>query len=173
MALEVGRRWVNTATGTSMEVVSPSEIRRVIKPGKGKLKAHYQLDYVERFVIESGRATIRHKGATIDLGPGDEYEIQPCEAHVNPYNRGTEDLVFRQSAEPLVPFVEGFVKTYGAALEARRTNRQDEVRLPALFAVATRVETPSYAAGIPRPLQHLAFPLGAAYARMLGIPVAL
>jgi mannose-6-phosphate isomerase-like protein (cupin superfamily) len=174
MALTIGERWVNPRTGTSMEVIAPNEVRRVIKPGNGRLQAHYQLDYVERFVVESGRAIVRHNGRKVELAPGDELVVQPRESHVNPYNRGTGDLVFRQSVEPLVPFVEGFVKTYGACLAADRTDRQDEVPLLAIFGVANLVESPSYAAGFPRWLQRrLAAPVGAALARIRGYPIAV
>ncbi|HEY1358798.1 MAG TPA: hypothetical protein VGF21_10875 [Thermoleophilaceae bacterium] len=172
MALSVGQRWENPRTGTSMEVIAPNEVRRVIKPGKGKLQAHYGPDYVERFVVESGRAQARKGRRRLELGPGEELVLQPGEPHVNPYNRDDEDLVFRQSAEPLVPFVQAFVNTYGACLDADRTDRQDELPLLAVFGVASKVEIPSYAAGIPRSLQRgVALPIGAALARRRGYAV--
>ena len=171
--LTVGERWENPRTGTSMEVIGPNEVRRVIKPGKGKLQPHYGLDYVETFVIESGRALAKLDGRKLELGPGDEMVVPKGVSHVNPYNRGTDDLVYRQRVDPMVPFIEGFVHTYGPCLAQDRCDRQDEQPLTAIFGVAALVEVPSYAAGIPRALQHMVIPLGARIARMRGYPVSL
>src|SRR5690242_6229397 len=104
MALTVGERWVNPRTGTSMEVIAPDKVRRLTRPGMGKLKAHYH-PWVERFAVESGRATVKLAGKTIELGPGEQIEVPPNTSHLNPYNRGSEDLVYVQSAEPVLPFV--------------------------------------------------------------------
>jgi mannose-6-phosphate isomerase-like protein (cupin superfamily) len=175
MPAQIGDRFVHPRTGTSMEVIArdPLVVRRTIKPGNGRLKAHYSLDYVERFVIESGTAEARLDGKRLELGPGDQMVVPARRSHVNPYNRGSEDLVYTQSAEPTPAFIEAFVQTYGNCLAAGKTDRQDEIPLMAAFAAAHLTDSDTYATGAPRFLQKkLLAPLGAAIARRRGLPVA-
>jgi mannose-6-phosphate isomerase-like protein (cupin superfamily) len=177
----VGDRFENPKTGTQFEILrAPGdgedalEIRRQSKPEKGKVLPHVHLDYREHFVIEDGTATARLGGRTVALGPGDEFDVPVSESHVNPYNESNADLVYRHSFEPASEFALGYVETLGHLMREGRADRQDEVPLPAAFAVANATRSRTYASIAPHGLQRsLLFPLGARLARMRGYELRL
>src|SRR5689334_11076340 len=116
--LRTGDIFENPRTGASFEVMhAPAggdgrlEIRRVIKPHTGKALAHVHMDYVERFVVDSGWATAKLDGSEVALGPGDEVEVRIEQPHVNAYNAGDEDLVIVHGFEPASDFALGYFET--------------------------------------------------------------
>jgi mannose-6-phosphate isomerase-like protein (cupin superfamily) len=177
--LKVGDRFENPRTGASFEVLrAPGDdervldLRRTIKPGTGKVLPHVHLDYVERFVVESGQARAKLDGRTVRLGPGDELEVPLEGSHVNAWNDGSADLIMRHVFDPVSDFALGYVETLGHRMRAGRTNRQGENPLIAVFAIADATDSQTFAAGPPRGFQRrAAAPLGAAIARRRGYDI--
>lgn len=172
--LDVGARFTNPKTGASLEVLrvpGPHErilqLRRVIKPGTGKTARHVHMDFVERFVVEAGQARAELVGRPIELGPAEAFDVSPKRVHVNPYNAGSEDLVIRQAVEPARDFSLGYFETLGHLMTQGRTDKQGEVPLMAVFALAHRTRCQTFAAGLPRAAQRaLLAPLGACLAKL-------
>ena len=179
--LRVGDSFQNPGTGTRFEVLrAPGEgddtleIRRHSKPHSGKVVPHVHLDYREHFVIESGAAIARLGRRKLRLGPGDELDVPVGQSHVNPYNAGDEDFVYRHSFAPASDFALAYVETLGHLMRERRADGQDEVPLPAAFAVGQATASRTYASIAPHALQRaLLFPVGARLARRLGYQLHL
>ncbi|HEV2752626.1 MAG TPA: hypothetical protein VGV36_02185 [Solirubrobacteraceae bacterium] len=177
--LEVGTRFTNPKTGASLEVLrvpGPHErilqLKRVLKPGTGKTARHVHMDFVERFVVEAGQARAELVGRLIELGPPEAFDVSPKRVHVNPYNAGTEDLVIRQAVEPASHFSLGYFETLGHLMTQGRTDKQGEVPLIAVFALAQLTRSQTFAAGLPRAAQRaLLAPLGARLAKLRGYKV--
>lgn len=179
--LRVGDRFENPRTGASIEVVrTPGdgerllEVRRVMKPGTGRVIPHVHTDYTESFAVLEGRATARSGGVKLELGPGDELAVRPFERHVNAYNAGREDLIMRQFFEPVSDFALGYVETLCHLMLDGRTDRQGEVPLAAVFGVADATGSQTFAAGLPHGVQRSVLaPLGARVARVRGYDLHL
>ena len=179
--LKAGDRFENPRTGASFEVLrAPGggermlEVRRVVKPRTGRVLPHVHTDYVERFVVESGRARAKLDGRTIALRAGDALEVPTGGTHSNAWNDGDEDLVMVHSFDPVSDFALGYVETLGHRMRAGKTNRQGENPLLVVFAIAHATDSQTYAVGPPRPLQrNVTAPLGAWIARMRGWDVRL
>jgi mannose-6-phosphate isomerase-like protein (cupin superfamily) len=149
-------------------------VRRMQKPGKGKLLPHVHMDYVERFKVERGRATARVAGRKVEAGPGDEVVIALGETHTNAYNASDEELVMVHSFEPAPEFIQAFVETFCHLTRSGGTDRQGEVPLSAVFAVADATDSQSFAAGLPHGIQRSVMaPIGARVARLRGHEVRL
>jgi mannose-6-phosphate isomerase-like protein (cupin superfamily) len=172
--LEVGARFTDTRLGAKLEVLrlpGPQEpileFRRVIKPRTGRTASHVHVDFAERFVVEAGHATAKVKRRAVELGPADVFEVPPAHQHVNPYNAGAEDLVIRHSVEPASDFSLGYFATLGHLMTEGRTDRQGELPLSAVLAVAHHTRSQSFVAGVPHALQSgLAALLGARLAKL-------
>ena len=174
--LQVGERFEHPNGETSIEILAAPDgeqrdlvVRRVMKPGNGKLVPHVHLDYTERFKVEQGRASARSAGRKLELGAGEELVVAPGDTHLNPYNASGEELVMVHSFEPAGEFILAFVETFCHLTETGRTDRQGEVPLSAVFAVADATDSQSFAAGLPHGLQRSVLaPLGARVARLRG-----
>jgi len=179
--LEVGARFTNPKTGASLEVLrvpGPHErilqLKRVIKPGTGKAARHVHMDFVERFVVEAGQARAELVGRPLELGPGEAFDVSPKRVHLNPYNAGTEDLVIRQAVEPARDFSLGYFETLGHLMTEGRTDKQGEVPLMAVLALAHHTRSQTFAAGLSRaPQRALLAPLGACLVKLRGYDVRL
>ena len=179
--LEVGARFINPKTGASLEVLrvpGPHErilqLKRVIKPGTGKTARHVHLDFVERFVVEAGHARAELVGRPIELGPAEAFDVSPKRVHVNPYNAGSEDLVIRQAVEPARDFSLGYFETLGHLMTEGQTDKQGEVPLMAVLALAHHTRCQTFAAGLPRgPQRTLLAPLGACLVKLGSYDVRL
>jgi mannose-6-phosphate isomerase-like protein (cupin superfamily) len=179
--LQAGTRFTNPKTGASFEVLrAPGpegrtlELRRVIKPGTGRTVPHVHMDFVERFVVESGQATARLGRRRVALAPAETLEVPPGRGHVNPYNKGTADLVLRHSFEPASDFALAYVETLGNLMMEGRADRQGEAPLTAAFAVAHLTQSKTFAAGLPHaPQTALLAPIGARIAKLRGYQVHL
>ena len=172
----VGDSYVNPRTGARLDVVEAGDeggnlvVRRIFKPGEGKLAKHYHLDLVERFTIESGTATAVLGREKRTLRAGDELAVPIGGHHKNPYNEGDEDLVFLHAFEPSSVFTDAFVDTFGRLLAEDGLSRNGEMPLPVAFAIADRTDSQSYATGVPRGFQRrVVAPLGARLARRRGV----
>jgi mannose-6-phosphate isomerase-like protein (cupin superfamily) len=177
--LRAGDIFENPRTGAVIEMVQVPrdgdgrlDVRRVMKPGTGKAAAHVHMDYVERFLIESGRATAKIEGRTVTAGPGEQIEVRVGQAHTNPFNAGPEDLVMHHVFEPASDFVLAYVETLGHLMLEGRADRQGELPLLAAFAIAHATDAQSFAAGVPHGLQKSVIaPAGAWVAKLRGIPI--
>ena len=174
--LKVGDRFENPDTGASFEVLrAPAagenvlDLRRVVKPRTGKTLPHVHLDYVEKFVVESGQARAKVDGRAVSLAPGDELEVPAGTAHTNPANAGDDDLVMRHVFEPVSEFILGYVETLGQLMRQNRTNRQGDLPVSVIFALANQTDSQSFAAGLPKGLQRSVLaPIGAWYVGLRG-----
>src|SRR3954466_6322048 len=121
------RTWTNPHTGAWIKSASGGDdavIERLMKPHTGKADAHVHLDYVERFEILDGTATIEVDGRAISAGPGETVEVALGTGHRNPYNQADAALPLRHSASPGGRFVEAFVSSLGHHMERGSVNEQ-------------------------------------------------
>ena len=174
--LKAGDRFENPDTGASFEVLrAPADaddvldLHRVVKPRTGKTLPHVHLDYVERFLVESGRARAKVDGRTVSLGPGEELELPAGTDHTNPANAGEQDLIMRHVFQPVSRFILAYIETLGQLMRENRTNRQGDLPVSVIFAIADETDAQSFAAGLPKGLQRAVLaPLIGRYARMRG-----
>jgi mannose-6-phosphate isomerase-like protein (cupin superfamily) len=156
----------SSRSGARLEVVrvpdpdGPIEVRRTISTVGRPAPAHVHLDFDERFVVEAGAAEAAVEGRTRRLAAGDELRIRAGTPHVNPTNRESPELVFRQSFEPPTLGTWGYVATLAQFISEGRDVRGD---LPVVASLAlfhaTRSRT--YLEGMPRwPQRALMFPAG-------------
>jgi hypothetical protein len=133
------------------------------------------MDFTERFKVEQGRAKLRLAGRKLELGPGEEVLIAPGESHTNPYNGfSDEELVMVHSFEPAPEFIQAFVETFCRLTRSGRTDRQGEVPLSAVFAVADATDSQSFAVGLPHGLQRSVMaPIGSRVARLRGYELSI
>jgi mannose-6-phosphate isomerase-like protein (cupin superfamily) len=153
-----GRTWTNPRTGASLtwrRDGADGVLERLMRPGTGKADAHVHLDYVERFEVLEGTATLELDGRTISAGPGETVEVPPGTPHRNPYNATDADLRLRHTASP--------------GMESDTVNRQGEFSDLQLFVVLHGTRARSYRAGIPVALQKPVIALGAALGRRRGL----
>jgi mannose-6-phosphate isomerase-like protein (cupin superfamily) len=179
--LEVGARFTDPTLGASLEVLrvpGPDErileLRRVMRPHTGRTAPHVHMDFVERFIVEAGQATGRLGRRAIELGQADALEVPGGRHHVNPYNATSGDLVIRHSVEPANDFSLGYFETLGHLMAECRTDRQGEVPLAAVLAIAHHTRSASFVTGLPHALQSaLVVLLGARPAKLRGYDVRL
>jgi hypothetical protein len=143
-------------------------IERVIKPQTGKADAHVHFDYVERFEIIDGTATIELDGRAVSAGPGESVEVPLGTAHRNPYNQTDADLQLRHTVAPGGPFADAFASSLGHHMERNTVNDQGEFSTLQLFVVLRGTRAQSYRAGIPVWLQKPVIALGALLGRLRG-----
>jgi mannose-6-phosphate isomerase-like protein (cupin superfamily) len=169
------RTWTNPRTGAWIKLSSAGEdtvLERVIKPHTGKADPHVHVDYVERFEIIDGTATVEVDGKATSAGPGERIELQPGTGHRNPYNQTDADLHLRHTASPGGRFVESFVSALGHHMENDTVNDQGEFSQLQLFVVLHGTRAGSYRTGIPIWLQKPVLALGAAVGRRRGLRVS-
>jgi mannose-6-phosphate isomerase-like protein (cupin superfamily) len=169
------RSWTNPRTGAWLRwspVGTDGMIERVIKPHTGKADPHVHYDYVERFEIIDGTATVEVDGKAISAGPGERIELRPGTGHRNPYNQTDADLHLRHTASPGGRFVESFVSALGHHMENDTVNDQGEFSQLQLFVVLHGTRAGSYRTGIPIWLQKPVLALGAAVGRLRGLRVS-
>jgi mannose-6-phosphate isomerase-like protein (cupin superfamily) len=169
------RTWTNPRTGAWLRwspAGADGMIERVMKPHTGKADPHVHSDYVERFEIIDGTATIEVDGKAVSAGPGEKIELQPGTAHRNPYNQTDADLHLRHSASPNSRFVESFVSALGHHMENDTVNDQGEFSQLQLFVVLHGTRAGSYRTGIPIWVQKPVLGLGAALGRLRGLRVS-
>jgi mannose-6-phosphate isomerase-like protein (cupin superfamily) len=166
-----GRTFTNPQTGAWLTWLPHGDdgvMERVIKPHTGKADAHVHLDYVERFEILDGIATIEVDRQRRTLGAGETIELQPGTAHRNPYNETGSDLRLRHTASPGGEFVDAFVSSLGHHMESGTVNKQGEFPDLQLFVVLHATRAQSFLAGPPVALQKPVIWLGALIGRLRG-----
>ena len=132
-----------------------------MKPHTGKADAHLHLDFVERYEILDGTATIVLDGRELKAGPGETVEVPLGTPHRNPYNETDADLRLRQTVSPGSPFADAFVSSLGHGMENDRLDKQGEFRDLQLFVILRATSAQSYIAGVPIPIQKPVIAIGA------------
>jgi mannose-6-phosphate isomerase-like protein (cupin superfamily) len=166
-----GRTFTNPSTGAWLTWLPRGDdgvIERVIKPHTGKADAHVHLDYVERFEILDGTATVEVDRQRRTLAAGESLELQPGTGHRNPYNETDSDLRLRHIASPGGDFVASFVSSLGHHMEHDTVNKQGEFPQLQLFVVLHATRAQSFLAGPPVALQKPVVALGALIGRLRG-----
>jgi mannose-6-phosphate isomerase-like protein (cupin superfamily) len=167
-----GRSWTNPRTGAWVTWLPHGEdavLERVIKPHTGKADAHVHLDYVERFEVLAGTATLEVDGRQVTAETGESVEVPSGTGHRNPYNATDSDLRLRHRASPGGPFVEAFVSSLGHHMESDTVNEQGEFSDLQLFVVLHGTHAQSFRTGIPVALQKPVIALGAWIGRLRGL----
>jgi mannose-6-phosphate isomerase-like protein (cupin superfamily) len=166
-----GRTFTNPSTGAWLTWLPRGDdgvIERVIKPHTGKADAHVHLDYVERFEILDGTATVEVDRQRRTLSAGETLELEPGTGHRNPYNETDSDLRLRHTASPGGDFVAAFVSALGHHMEQDTVNKQGEFPQLQLFVVLQATRAQSFLAGPPVALQKPVVALGALIGRLRG-----
>jgi mannose-6-phosphate isomerase-like protein (cupin superfamily) len=170
--LEVGKRYENPRSGTSIEIVerTPESMtfERSYAPNTGRADPHYHLDFTQTWETVKGAGEIEVDGETRPVAESQRIDIEPGTPHRDPYLRGEGELVVRGTFTPCGDFIEGYAEAWAHHLTEGTTNRQDEMPLMQILAIAKETDGQSYRAGIPRFIQSASLPLIAAIARLRG-----
>lgn len=104
-------------SGARVVVVTASEDRLeadlTLPPKTGRLPEHVHAMQVETFQIQSGSGPYRLNGADKRATAGEGIEIPAGARHVNPWNDGATDLVYRQTISPVLDFMDIVTKRLG------------------------------------------------------------
>lgn len=147
---------------------------RTLPPGTGRFGAHLHLDFEERWLVYSGRASFREGRRRGTLEPGETWTVPPGAPHVDPYNEADEPLELLSIITPPSRFAFIYGRTLGQGLVAGTLTGQQQLTTLQLMAVlhATRGET--FAAGPPIVIQrHVVIPLLGRLARLRGVRPAV
>lgn len=128
---------------------------------------HVQLNQEERFEIVSGTARYRLNGAEHQAHAGETVVVPPGTFHINCWNAGPDELHLRHSFRPALG-ADLFFETLFTLAQAGKTNAKGEVNLLQLAVIGSEIESQTYGAGLPIPLQRLGLPLLATLGRWLG-----
>ncbi len=128
---------------------------------------HVQLNQEERFEIVLGTARYRLNGAEHQAHAGETVVVPPGTFHVNCWNAGPDELHLRHSFRPALG-ADFFFETLFTLAQAGKTNAKGEVNLLHLAVIGSEIESQTYGAGLPIPLQRLGLSLLAALGRWLG-----
>jgi mannose-6-phosphate isomerase-like protein (cupin superfamily) len=167
-----GRTWSNPRTGAWLRYGTEGAdgvLERVMKAHTGMADAHLHLDYVERFQVLEGTATVELEGEKLTVGAGESVEVPRGAAHRNPYNATDADLHLLHVASPAGAFAEAFVSALGHHMENDTVDEQGEFSTLQLFVVLRGTRAQSYRAGIPIPLQKPVIAVGALVGRLRGL----
>ncbi len=128
---------------------------------------HVQLNQEEQFEIVSGTARYRLNGSERQAHAGEVVIVPPGAFHVNCWNAGPDELHLRHSFRPALG-ADFFFETLFTLAQAGKTNAKGEVNLLQLAVIGSGIESQTYGAGLPIPLQRLGLSLLAALGKRLG-----
>lgn len=138
---------------------------QTVELGGGTPPRHIHRHQTETFTVRSGRLMLEADGHTQELGPGESLAVPPGVAHTF-WNSGEGPCVHEVTLEPaenMERFFEGIV-TLEAQHRLPPHGRPDLLRIALLFG-----EHDNVVAGIPRPVQRLAYGLARAVAVLFGV----
>src|SRR5688572_25989271 len=73
-------------------------IEQMVEPNKARSALnHFHKTWTEVFEIISGTGRYSLDNTVYDAAPGHSFTVKPGQAHIHPWNTGTEELRFRQS----------------------------------------------------------------------------
>jgi len=128
---------------------------------------HVQLNQEERFEIISGTARYRLNGVEGQAHAGETVIIPPGAIHINCWNADPEALKMRHSFRPALGTDIFFETIFTLAMNGK-TNTKGEVNLLQLAVIGNEIESQTFNAGIPLPLQRSALPVLAMIGKLLG-----
>ena len=128
---------------------------------------HVQLNHEERFEILVGTARYRLVGIDRQAQAGETVIVSPGVVHINCWNAGPDELQMRHSFRPAFGTDIFFETLFSLAMNGK-TNSKGEVNLLQLAVIGSSIESQTFNAGIPIPLQRLALPVLAALGKRLG-----
>lgn len=128
---------------------------------------HVQINQEERFEIISGTARYRLDGVEGQAHTGETVIVPPGVIHINCWNAGPEALKMRHSFHPALGTDIFFETLFTLAMNGK-TNARGEVNLLQWAVIGNEIESQTFKAGIPIPLQRLALPVLALIGRLLG-----
>ncbi len=143
------------------------EFDHFLLPGPSAFGEHVQLNQEERFEILLGAARYRLNGAERQAAPGEMVIIPPGAYHLNCWAAGPDALHLRHSFRP-ARGNEDFFETLFALARLGKTNARGGVNLLQLAVIGSEIESQTFGAGVPIPLQRWAVPVLAALGRLLG-----
>jgi mannose-6-phosphate isomerase-like protein (cupin superfamily) len=129
--------------------------------------AHVQLNHEERFEIIAGTARYRLEGVEGQAHIGETVIVPPGVIHINCWNEGPDELQMRHSFRPALGTDIFFETLFTLAMNGK-TNAKGEVNLLQLAVIGNEIESQTFNAGIPIPLQRVALPVLARIGRLLG-----
>jgi hypothetical protein len=128
---------------------------------------HLQLNQEERFEIISGTARYRLEGVEGQAHIGETVIIPAGAIHINCWNADPETLKMRHSFQPGRGADIFFEAMFSLAMNGK-TNARGEVNLLQLAVIGNEIESQTFNAGIPIPVQRLALPVLAMIGKLLG-----
>jgi len=128
---------------------------------------HVQLNQEEQFEIISGTAHYRLGGVEGQAQTGETVVVPPRVIHINCWNAGPEALKMRHSFRPALGTDIFFETIFTLAMNGK-TNSKGEVNLLQLAVIGNEIESQTFNAGIPIPIQRAALPVLAMVGRLLG-----
>ena len=128
---------------------------------------HVQLNQEERFDILAGTTRYRLQGVEGQAHAGETVIVPPGVIHINCWNAGPEELQIRHSFRPGLGADLFFEMIFSLARDGK-TNAKGEVNLLQLAVIGNSIESQTFNAGIPIPLQRAALPVLALIGRLFG-----
>ena len=128
---------------------------------------HVQLNHEERCEILAGTARYRLGGVDRQAHASETVIIPPGAIHINCWNAGLDELQMRHSFRPALGTDIFFETLFSLAMDGK-TNSKGEVNLLQLAVIGNAIESQTFNAGIPIPLQRLVLPVLALVGRFLG-----
>ena len=172
--LPIGTRYESARTGGWVQIVERTpdslSIERLLKPDSGHADPHFHLDFTQTWEAVQGEGLIEAAGEQRSFRAGDREVITPGTPHRDPWNPGPGELIVRGTFKPCPPFIEAYSEALVHHFREGTTNKQDEMPLLQIFAIAAETDGRSYRAGIPVALQRASLPLAARIARLRGFP---
>jgi hypothetical protein len=153
-------------------------IDQMVEPDKPRAALnHFHQTWTEVFEIISGVGCYSLDNTQYDAAPGHRFTVKPGQAHIHPWNTGTEALRFRQSdtfdppdATAAVDTFLAFSTLFGLAREGK-TNRAGTPRSPLQSFVVYDFfrRHGGYAVGAPVLIQDVLIASGGVLGRALGL----
>ena len=134
---------------------------------KPTFPAHVQLNQEEQFDILAGTARYRLDTVEAQAHAGESVIVPAGVVHINCWNAGPDDLQMRHRFRPALGADIFFETLFRLAMNGK-TNAKGEVNLLQLAVIGSEIESQTFNARIPIPLQRGALPLLAMIGRLLG-----
>jgi mannose-6-phosphate isomerase-like protein (cupin superfamily) len=150
-------------------------IEQMVEPNKAKSKLnHFHQTWTEVFEIVSGTGRYRLDDQVYEAAPGHSFTVRPGQAHIHPWNTGTEELRFRQSdvfdppdATAAVDTFLAFSTLFGLAREGKLRDGTPRNPFQAFVVFDFFRKHGGYAVGAAAPIQDVLIAIGGVLGRLL------
>ena len=157
--------FLQTGTETNGELL---QIDMFVKPGGFVAAEHVHPFQQERFVVKSGRITLRIDGQEQEFTAGEEATVPPATPHVW-WNSGIEELQVVLEFRPAGRF-DRFITSFFALGQAGKTNAKGVPNLIRYAVIDREYNDVLYPSKPPRAVQKVIFALLYPLGRLLGYP---